>query len=190
MQRDDGVQDADGVFGADFGKLVDFVVVSVIGGDRVSFTHAVEDDNQAFVPTGGVVGAGGVRKVMVDVLDALGGKAGEMLIHLGEKFFAREDFFVLLRGSGIEHEGGFVGSIVEAVRDFVNVAGLQAGGLEAIVDRANGEVARVFLAAEAFFGGAGDDLAVDDQDGSGVVALGNAVFALFQAGPVRFLEGN
>jgi len=125
---------------------------------------------------------------MVDVVDLVGGAAGEMLAHLGEQFFARKDFFVLLGGGGVEHESSFERGIVEAVGNFVDVAGFQTSGLQAIADGANGKVAGVLFPAEAFFGGAGDDLAVDHQDGCGVVALGDAVFALFEARPMFFLE--
>ncbi len=188
VQCDDGIEDADRVLCGDFGELVDFVVVRVVSGDRVSFAHAIEDDDEGFVPAGGVVGAGGVGEMMIDVVDLVGGKAGKMLVHLAEQLFAREDLFVLLSGSGVEHESSFEGRVVEGMGEFVDVTGLEAGGFEAVVDRVYGEVTGVLFAAEAFFGGAGDDFAVDHEDGGGVVALGNAIFAFFETRPALFLK--
>ena len=50
MQRDDRIQDADGILGADFGELLEIVVARVIDGGALALAHAVDDDDQAFVP--------------------------------------------------------------------------------------------------------------------------------------------
>src|SRR6266403_1709838 len=48
----------------------------------------------------------------------------------------------------------------------------------------------MFFATEAFFGGAGHDFPIDEQNGCRIVSLRNAVLALLQAGPVGLLERN
>ena len=190
MQRDDRIENADRILCGDLGELVDLIVVRVICGDAVRFAHAVDHDDQALVPAGSVVRAGRMRQVMIHLMNLVGGKAGEMLLHFGEQLFARENLFVLLGGRGVEHERSAIRRVVEAVRDFVDVADLDAGGIEAVLDRVDREIAGVLFAAEALFGGAGDDFAVDQQDGGRIVALRNAIFALFESRPMRlFLNG-
>jgi hypothetical protein len=60
VQRESRIENADGILSRDFGELVDLVVVRVINGDGVNFAHAVQYHDQAFIPSGSVVGAGGV----------------------------------------------------------------------------------------------------------------------------------
>src|SRR5262249_26468413 len=120
----------------------------------------------------------------------VGREPWEVLADLGKKLFAREDFAVLFGGGWIQQERGLVRGVVKAVGNGIDVGRFQAGRIETIVDRSDREVAGVFLATEPLLGGPRDDLAVDDQDGSGVVTLRNAVFAFFQAGPAGFLERN
>src|SRR5262249_13895369 len=81
VQRESRIEDADGILSGDFGELVDLVVVRVINGDGVNFAHAVEDHDQAFIPSGGVVGAGGVGQMMIDVVNLVGGESWQMLVH-------------------------------------------------------------------------------------------------------------
>nr|WP_197423049.1 hypothetical protein [Bradyrhizobium valentinum] len=188
MQRESRIEDADGILSVDFGELVDLVVVRVINRDGVNFAYAVEDHDQAFIPSGGVVGAGGVGQMMVDVVNLVGGESWQVLVHLRKQFLARENFLVLLGGSRVQPEGGFVGRIVKAVGNLVDVGGFQAGGLQAVADSANREVTGMLFAAEALFGGSSDNLAVDHQHRSRIVTLGNSVFAFFQARPMLLLE--
>src|SRR5215213_9033277 len=128
--------------------------------------------------------------MMVDVANLVHGETRQVLVHLRKQFFARENFPVLLGGSRVQPEGALVGRIIKAVGNFVDLGGFQAGGLQAVADRANREVTGVLFAAEALFGGSSDNLAVDDQHRSRIVALRNSVFAFFQARPMLLLEWN
>lgn len=99
---------------------------------------------------------------MIDLMHFLGGKTWKVLADLREQLVSREDLIVLRSAGWIEKEGRPVGCVVEAVSDLIDIVRLDSSGLQAVVDRANGEVTGMFLATEAFFCCAGYDFAIDE----------------------------
>src|SRR5262249_16008274 len=115
VQRQRGVKDADRILSGDLSEFLDLVVARVVDRYRVRLAHAIEDYDQTFIPSRRVVGAGSVRQVMVDMMNLVRCNCGQVLVYLRKEFFAREDFLVLLRGSRVEHERGFVWRVVKAM---------------------------------------------------------------------------
>ena len=188
VERDERVEDSDGVVGTDGADAFDFAVVEVVDAEAFDLAHGVVYDDEALIPTGGESGAGGVGHVVADGEDLGCGKAGKIAGNLGKKGFAGEDV-------AIEPGGDFVGGVevaegrvVKAVGDLINVVDGDAGLSEAEVDGVDGKVAGVLLCGESFLFGGSDKLAIDDESCSRVHALGDAILALFKAGEVSPLE--
>ena len=185
-----GIQDADGVFCGDFVQLVDLVAVRMVCRGAVSFAHAVNDHDQAFVPARRVERAGRVRQVMIYLVNFVGAKTGEMLLDLCDQVFSRENLIVLFGAGGVEKESCAIRRVVKTVGDLVDLICGDSGRAEAILNRADREVSGMLFATEAFLGSASHNFAINQQDSRGIMSLRNAILAFLETRPVSLLERN
>jgi len=72
--------------------------------------------------------------------------------------------------------------------DLVHIVECDACFFKTVGNGADGKIARVFFPAEALLGGSSDQFAVNEQGSRGVVPLRDAIFAIFQVGPMSFFE--
>ncbi len=119
----------------------------------VRFAHGVDDDDEALVPPGSVIGAGGVGVMVRDVKDAIGGKIGQVALDEFDEGFVGKDTLEEFLGDRIERVDVAVGFVIEAVNDGIDVVELQAGFLQAPGNCARGEMGTLLFAVEAFLGG-------------------------------------
>ena len=122
-------------------QLVELVVVGVIHGRAVRFAHSIDHDDQAFLPARGVIRAGRMGEVVVHLMNAIGGEIRERPVESLEQCLAGEDLPVLLGRDGVHQVHGAVRRVVEAVRDLIDVARLDAGCRQAVLDRPVREIA-------------------------------------------------
>ncbi len=190
MEGDERVKNAHGIVGAHGADFFQFSVMEVVDAQALNLAHGVVDDDEALVPSGGIGRAGGVRQVMADLMDVIEREAGQIASHLGQQGIAGENLVVEASGNFVPGIESAVGSVIETVCDFVDFKDGEAGLSKAKVDGVDGKVASVLFAAKTLLLGGSNQFAVDDQCGSGVHPLGDAVFAFVQSRPMGPLEGH
>ena len=159
---------------------VDLVAASDAPGARHPLTHAVHGQDGGFVEGRAQKRAGGVRQVMFAEQNLVGRNAQlrgdlradpQLVDHPGDHRLAKD--LVRLR-IGLQHGHQDAVELAEGLLvedDVVQVAGLDARALQAELDGLVGKVEVVLDAAEALFFGGGDQLAVLQQSGRGVVVV-------------------
>ena len=127
-------------------------------------------------------------QVMIDVADAVSRVSVQVANDLCENSVTGVDILVERGGGWIERVDGAMRGVVESVHDLVHIVECDACFFKTVGNGADGKIARVFFPAEALLGGSSDQFAVNEQGSRGVVPLRDAIFAIFQVGPMSFFE--
>src|SRR5437773_6265624 len=91
MEGHKRIEDADRVIRRDVVQLLQLVVFRVVNRGAMSFTHSVDHDHQAIVPTRRTERARRMRQVMLHRMDVLGRKSRKTLAHMSGKRFGRSE---------------------------------------------------------------------------------------------------
>src|SRR5437868_7988620 len=109
--------------------------------------------------------------MVLNLADTLMRKPRKIAVDLPEERIRRENVIVELGCHPIERVQDLVWRIVEAVRNLVDIREPDSRVLQAIRNRLNGKLSRVFSAAEALFPGCGDNFSIHNQRGGGIMPL-------------------
>src|SRR6056297_2111299 len=96
--------------------------------------------------------------------------------------------FIAARGDLIKRKQCSIRPIVKAVTDFIDIAKLQPGLVETVLDCRYGKVTRMLLAIESFLRGCSDDLAIHHQASGSILSLHDSIFSFVKLRPLFSLE--
>ncbi len=171
-------------------QLVELAVMRVKDRRALRFAHAVQHDDQAFVPPGREISAGGVRKMMVHMMHALFRKSVQITFNQRQQGLSGEHPPIQFGGCGVDCIDLAIGRVVKAVRDLVNILQRKTGFRQTKADGPGWKSCAVLLAIETLLGGSGDGHPVDYQGRGGIMALRDPVLAFLQTWPMSPLEGH
>src|SRR5580658_11319976 len=121
-----------------------------------------------------------MTQVMAYLMDVFFGKFRRELLKLIEQGLPREYLVEELAAHRIERINLLIGRVVERMSNFGHVAELEPRVTQAKVYCGLRKSSRMLTAIETLLGGRGDDSAIHDQGGSGIMTLRNPVFAFVE----------
>src|SRR5579863_10312716 len=124
------------------------------------------------------------------VMDALGRNLRQVPADLPHKCLRRKHLIEQFGGRGIDRIKLTVRRVIEAADDLVDLADFNCGFRQAIMNGIDRKFSSMLLAAETLLCCGGDYFSVNQESGSGVMALRDAVISRLQSRPMLLLECN
>src|SRR5271156_3614252 len=128
--------------------------------------------------------------MMVDLVDALARKTGQMLIDQCQQRLSGKDFSKLSSRQRVERERRLMRGIVEAMSEFVDFTETNPGLTKAVCDRPDRKIPRVFLSSKSLFCCCRNDFSVDDECCCRIVSLRDTVLPFVEIRLMGLLEWN
>ena len=152
--------------------------VRIVYGRALRLAHGIDHDHQALVPAGGEYAPGGVSQMVLDMVYALRGKAGQVLpTPIREGLPARRRRGTTPPKPGRANRAGCAANSRKSVRSRLRPRWRFRPRRDSSRWR-EWKIARVLFQTEPLFGRGCQDLSVRDQRRGRIVPLGYPVFAL------------